>query len=144
MRRILWGLVPVLLLARAFARGGDAQKDRDRLQGAWVVKSLHVGGKAMPPPARDTTLTFEGQKWTQTIGKRMERGTYQLDPSKTPKQMDVIKETGDQGGPVLRGIYSLEGDTRKVGMSKKGPEGPRPASFDDKDASVVTLARVKS
>jgi uncharacterized protein (TIGR03067 family) len=141
MRRVLL-LVPVLVLAGASVRGGDATKDQERLQGTWAVKSMRVGGKEVDPPVKETKLTIEGNNWTQTGGKRTERGTYKLDPSKMPKHIDITKK-GDKGSPVLRGIYSLKGDTLKICVPNKGPEGPRPASFDDKDAYEVTLTRVK-
>jgi hypothetical protein len=56
-----------------------------------------------------------------------------------PKHIDLT----DKGGRVLRGIYALQGDTLKIALSAKGPEGPRPASFEDKDAAVVILKREK-
>ena len=140
MRRVLFGLVAVSLLAGAFARGGDAKKDEERIQGTWVVKSFRVGGEEKPPPVKDGKLTLSKGTWKQTGEGRTEEGMYKLDTTKKPKWIDVT----EKGGASIPGIYTLEGDTLKFAMPRKGPKGPRPNSFDDKDASVVVLKRVKS
>jgi uncharacterized protein (TIGR03067 family) len=133
------GLVAVVLAA-SLAQGGDAMKDRDKLQGTWVVKSRLAGGKEVPPAAKHDKLTFAGDRWIYTGVPVKEEGTYKLDPTKKPKHIDVF----EKGGRVHKGIYALEGDSLKVGMPAKGPGGPRPVSFDDKEADVLTLKREKS
>jgi uncharacterized protein (TIGR03067 family) len=110
-----------------------------------VGGQVHAGGgKEVPPPGKDIKLTFAGDKWTQTGGPVKEEGTYKLDPAKKPRQIDVVVKRAGKGDQVVRGIYALEGDTLKLGMSAKGAKGPRPTSFEDRDAVVVILKREKS
>ena len=143
MRPMTLGLVAVVL-ATSLAQGGDAKKDQEKLQGTWVVKSMLEGGKEVPPPVKDTKLTFAGDKWTQTGGPVKEEGTYRLDSTKKPKQIDVVVKRSGKDDLVLRGIYALESDSLKIGLSAQGPKGPRPTSFDDKDAVVFILKKQKS
>jgi uncharacterized protein (TIGR03067 family) len=140
MRPLQLGLV--VLLAGSSAWGGDAKKDRDKLQGTWVVKSMTEGGKDVPPPAKDLKLTFAGDRWTQKGGGDSQEGTYKLDPTKTPKHIDMVVQQDGKDALLGLGIYALEGDTLRVGMPK-GLFSPRPTSFDDKNAAVLTLKREK-
>jgi uncharacterized protein (TIGR03067 family) len=136
------GLAAVVLAA-SLAQGGDAKKDREKLQGTWLVKSMRIGGKDVPPPVKDGKLTFTGDKWTQTGGGSSEKGTYKLDSTKTPKHIDVVLQLDGKDGLTLPGIYRLEGDTLQIAMPAKGLFSPRPTSFEDKNAAVLTLKREK-
>lgn len=83
-------------------------------------------------------------------GKELWDGTFDLDPTATPKIWDHrSNEARKQGGDVL-GIYLLEGDSLKVGCvvgkwkDKEWTGKPRPAEFKLPEADVVLeLKRVK-
>ena len=66
--------------------------------------------------------------------------TYTLDPSTTPKSIDMTT-----GGRTKPGIYDLQGDTLRLCMSENTDE--RPTAFDSQPNSVndvvLTMKRVK-
>jgi uncharacterized protein (TIGR03067 family) len=144
MRRTTLGLALILLLAGANARGGDAKKDKEKLQGTWMLTSMEVGGKAVPLP-KDAKLIFAGDKLTATGGPMGdEHATYKLDAGKKPRQIDLIEKKDGKDGKTIQGIYSIEGDTLKLAFAVEAEKGPRPTAFEGKEVGVMTLKRVKS
>jgi uncharacterized protein (TIGR03067 family) len=84
------------------------------------------------------TLTPEMKKmnpqWIITADKitmrtqdRTQTGTYKLDPTKTPGEIDLIPLEGPEKGLTMPGIYAIEGDTLKICFT--GPQQVRPKEF---------------
>lgn len=71
----------------------------------------------------------------------MVQGTSQIDPTKTPKTVDLTITEGDGKGDVLLGIYEFEEEGRKVCFAQPGKE--RPAEFSSPPGSGRILARLK-
>ena len=70
------------------------------------------------------------------------KGTFKIDPSKKPKQIDVTPGDGPETGKVLLGIYSPTKDELKISMARRKE---RPKSLDGKPARnfIMTLKRDK-
>ena len=51
-------------------------------------------------------------------------GTQKLDPSKSPKTIDVTMTEGPSKGTVMLGIYEIDGDTLKVCFDPHGKKRP--------------------
>jgi RNA polymerase sigma-70 factor (ECF subfamily) len=94
----------------------DALKsDKTRIQGTWVVEFTEKDG-----------FRGVGDWWVIRADKIVlfRRGvgeddvdgeaTYVLDPTKTPKAIDLTPDRGPAKGKTLSGIYELEGDRLKV------------------------------
>jgi len=108
----------------------DAAKDKEKLQGTWLVVGGEEHGTKMPEAdvkMADMRFIIEGDKIQATRGgkEKGKGGTFKLDPSKKPKEIDLIddKET-------VKGIYSLDGDTLKFCLAKGGND--RPTDFTTK------------
>jgi uncharacterized protein (TIGR03067 family) len=146
MRRTAFGLGVLVLVAGGIARGGDAsKKDSEKLQGTWVATSLRLRGKDGPPPPAGSTWVIADDRITVVGGPKKDRyWTYRLDAAARPKEIDITEKKDGKEGEVTRGIYRLEGNFFTLAHSISGPKGPRPVSFDDKDAVVITLKRQKS
>lgn len=79
------------------------------LEGVWVAQSIEEDGKALAAAAvarvrytfRGTTLLVRGNHATD----REDSFTFQIDPSDTPKYLDLT----DANGYPTPGIYALEG-----------------------------------
>ena len=72
------------------------------------------------------------------------KGTFKLDASKKPKQIDITPTDGDEKDKVIHGIYSLEKDELKICIARGDKE--RPTEFESKEGSghmLVTLKRAK-
>jgi uncharacterized protein (TIGR03067 family) len=104
-----------------------AKKDLKALQGTWVTLKLVVDGEVLvdlkePPKDEEAgTLTYDEHKWVLKLGdKELARGTSKLDPTKTPKQIDLIHESGPNKGKTLLGIYELDGGDCWFGKNDRG------------------------
>jgi uncharacterized protein (TIGR03067 family) len=85
------------------AAGKDAgAKDEDKILGAWTfVSGEKDGRKISEEELKELRVTFAaGGKVTPKNGEKEEEGTYKLDPTKTPKEIDI-----SVGTKTLSGIY---------------------------------------
>ena len=111
-------------------RAGDkaeVEKELKKFQGTWTFVSVEAGGKELPASeVAGLVLTFEGAMHTVKKGNEViQVGTQKLDPSKSPKAIDVTLTEGPKKGAVLLGIYEIDGDTLKVCFDGK----KRPTEF---------------
>lgn len=104
----------------------DLDKEVKKFQGAWTFESSEAGGKALPAgQLKELVLTFEGDKHTVKKGNEViQIGTQKLDPSKSPKTIDVTMTEGPSKGAVMLGIYEFNGDTLKVCFDSGGKKRP--------------------
>jgi uncharacterized protein (TIGR03067 family) len=104
----------------------DLEKEVRKFQGAWTFESSETGGKELPASElAGLILTFEGDKHTVKKGNEMVQvGTQKLDPSKSPKAIDVTLTEGVNKGAVMLGIYEINGDTLKVCFDAAGKKRP--------------------
>ena len=63
----------------------------------------------------------------------IQAATQRLDPSKSPKTLDVTVTEGLNKGVVILGIYEISGDTLKVCFDPEGKK--RPTQFKSASAS---------
>jgi uncharacterized protein (TIGR03067 family) len=111
------------------ARAGDkadVEKELQKFQGTWTFESAEAGGRQLPAgDLKGLVLIFEGDKHTVKKGDEVVRvGTQKLDPSKSPKAIDVTITEGVNKGAVMLGIYEITGDTLKVCFDAEGKKRP--------------------
>jgi RNA polymerase sigma factor (sigma-70 family) len=122
-----------------------AKSDKERLQGRWPALSLEgangkVEGKGSE--ADRFKLVFDGDDYVfegafGTMGGDA-KGTFKLDPKKTPKEIDLESQQGR-----MVGIYELDGDTLKLCLNKVGV-AERPTEFTaDETRFVYVFKRAK-
>src|SRR5262245_59127791 len=110
-----------LLLAAAEAEEKKPVGDQEKIQGTWALVSGERYGKPLPEEVvKHVKLIFSGNKLTTKTGDRLAEGTFKLDPSKKPKEIDL-----DVEGNVGKGIYQLDGDTLKLVHGEVGDARPR-------------------
>ena len=107
----------------------DVEKEFKKFQGVWTFESIEAGGKKAPADQlKGATITFAGDKFTVKKGDEViQAGTQKLDPSKSPKSIDVLVTEGMKKGAVMLGIYEIDGDTLTVCFDEEGKK--RPAEF---------------
>jgi uncharacterized protein (TIGR03067 family) len=132
MRIFLAALFCVVGFA-ALGRSGTPADDRAELekevrkfQGTWTFESSETGGRALSAEdLKGLILTFEGDKHTVKKGDEViQVGTQKLDPSRSPKTIDVTMTEGPSKGTLMLGIYELDGDTLKVCFDPEGKKRP--------------------
>ena len=137
MRYVASMLVTTSLLATSACtkKGQDSasQQDSAALQGEWEIVSAESNGEPPPPGLLDgARFAFSGDKLT-LMGKD---GTFELDATKSPRQIDFVRGKSRQIG-----IYELDGDKLKLCV---GPADDRPTEFKTKprtDHSLFVLKR---
>ena len=104
------------------------------IEGKWLVVSVELAGQKIDN-LQGAELTLAGGKKTFKLpSDTVEKGTYTLDETKNPKQIDATTE-GKDG--TEKGIYALEGDTLKLCLATQG--GPRPGEFATKKGTDLIL-----
>ena len=104
----------------------DLEKEVKKFQGTWTFESSETGGMKLPAgELRRLILIFEGDKHTLKKGDEVVQvGTQKLDPSKSPKTIDVTMTEGPNKGKVMLGIYEIDADTLKVCFDPQGKKRP--------------------
>jgi uncharacterized protein (TIGR03067 family) len=115
----------------------DLEKEIKKFQGAWTFESSVTGGKELAAgDLKGLVLIFEGDKHTVKKGDEViQVGTQKLDPSKSPKTIDVTMTEGPSKGTVMLGIYEIDGDTLKVCFDAEGKK--RPTEFRSAAGSQI-------
>jgi uncharacterized protein (TIGR03067 family) len=118
----------------------DAKKEMEKLQGVWVMVSGERNGEALPDDqVKALKRTVKGEEFTITRdGETVVKGTFTVDPSKSPKTIDVMVTEGDNKDKKMLGIYEIDGDNYKVCYAPFGKD--RPKEFSSKGEEGITLA----
>jgi uncharacterized protein (TIGR03067 family) len=149
MQQVIYVLVvlttPLFLAADT---GDDVRKELKALQGKWKTVALEAAGKPFPKeavPAFTFIIAADGKATGQTA--KDEFGcTITVNPTKKPRTMDNLHQSGAHKGKKQFGIYKLEADKLTVCMTPPGSaESDRPKDFDTKDSTnvVFVFERVK-
>jgi uncharacterized protein (TIGR03067 family) len=132
----------VVLLAVVFASagvvaGGDDKGDLKQLAGIWSVVSARKAGKDAPEnEIKNIRLVFSEDKITIKVGEKPVEGSFKIDPSKKPRQIDITLK--DETG---KGIYQFKGDTLEICLSIPGQA--RPTEFKAPESTKNTLLVLK-
>ncbi len=125
------------LAATAQAKGAD------RTDGAWGVAAMEANGETLSADTFEgLKLTVEGDKYSVDKGGEIDRGTFSVDATKSPKQMDIRPETGPGAGRTILAIYEFSGDTMRVCYALEEGAG-RPASFKTASGSGLVMITYK-
>jgi uncharacterized protein (TIGR03067 family) len=148
-----------LLLAAAFclwaapaARADDKanQDELAKLAGEWLVTAKNVRGEALDPKAvkaANTVIIFgKDGKFEETYGdpnKPFEEGTFTIDATKKPRELDLIIVTSDKEKRDTPAIYELDKDTLRIAMINRLKDAKRPTNFDGGDNITVYVCKRK-
>src|ERR1019366_3135909 len=107
------------LLFVALAQPGveeKAKKDLEQMQGTWEMHALEINGKDVPVNKLEgTLLLIKGDEYRTKIKDKLLFGfRLKLDPSKDPKELDMIQKQPDGSEKVIKGIYTFEKDVFKM------------------------------
>lgn len=122
-----------------------APDEKLRMQGIWQPIRLERKGEFVEDSFRPTARIVVANDTVlfQVDGKTLVHLRFQIEPGRSPKQIDFTCTSGPAKGQVLRGIYSFTGD-RLTLCWPLDPAAPRPVIFldaPDKDHATLTLER---
>ena len=150
MKRFILGIVWLALAGVGAAdepKAGEVKKAAvakalETFTGTWEIVAVQPDGATKD--ARK--LMFNkggGYAALDKDGKELWAGTFEIDPTTTPKVWDHRSHDAKKEGKDVLGIYELDGDKLKVACvvgQWKGKEWtgkPRPTAIDPKAADVV-------
>jgi uncharacterized protein (TIGR03067 family) len=146
---VVWAVVGLLVTASADeAKQSETDKDLNKLEGTWVLAAVEFKGKA--PAPQDTTSEarrewiINGKKYTDgQVGAAYKKaqGYLRINPSKTPKAIDISDTANFKAADTSHGIYELDGDTLKTYFAAKGET--RPTEFKTKPKGLQAIAHWK-
>jgi uncharacterized protein (TIGR03067 family) len=111
-----------------------------RLQGTWQLISAESNGvKAPEERVKQTRVTITGNTHTVRFGDQVlaHDVRFEIDPTKTPKEVTDTINDGPNKGKQILGIYRLEGDMLTSCVAPPGKE--RPTEFTAGPGSGYTL-----
>lgn len=143
---VLAACAALCLVLAAAARGDDAKPatlpadaakaDREALQGIWRLVASEVKGRKDEKPP-ESALKFDGDEaYELKGGEKKDPAVYRLDPSKDPRQIDLIPQSGELKGTTVQAIYEIKGDTLRLAL---GDADRRPKAFVPGEGVTVVL-----
>lgn len=138
---------PILIIVTLAQDPAGAAKALEEHQGTWRVVSFQRNGQKTPDDlARSITRTVAKDHvvWKRD-GKSFAGTKVVLDPSQSPRHIDVLPDGGPSFGKRVLGIYKQDGDDLTICMADA--DAPRPTQFDAAEGSnhtLITLRREKA
>jgi len=116
----------------------DPKSELELMQGTWKISAAEMGGEKID--LSTTTLTIEKDAYTVKVGEQLDKGILKLDPSKSPRAMDIVGKEGPNKGKTFLAIYELKDDSIKICYAL---EGKRPTDFTTKGDKRLFMATYK-
>jgi uncharacterized protein (TIGR03067 family) len=139
MRTKLFLVLAAAVLVGAADPKADAVKDElKKFAGTWKLVAANFSEEDQKPEQVKTgSLVVEGDHFTLKFNNEVHKGKFVIDPAKKPKTIDVEFTAGALKDSQVKGIYQIDGDTRKSCFAM--PNQDRPTDFDrGKDKYVWT------
>ena len=113
-----------------------------RFGGVWKYESMVVEGQELQAAVfGGSRLLVQGDRFTAIDPEATYRGFYRVDPSATPKTIEITFTDGPEAGTTKYGIYTLEADTYRSCLALTGTV--RPLRFAAKAGSGQALQVLK-
>jgi uncharacterized protein (TIGR03067 family) len=119
----------LLLVSVAVAADADAEAELKALEGRWVIDRARLAGRDHLDDFAGMKLTIKGNEYLIEFAENSDRGTFTVDPAKSPKWIDI--QTAKKGpffGRTLHGIYKIEKE--KLILCCEADGKARPTAFE--------------
>lgn len=128
--------------------------DAEALLGEWAVTDFHAPGGAEDRSQFRNRARVTAETWSQQFNEgRYEDFEYAIDPTRSPKTLDLTYTDPRGKRLIVRAIYEVTGDELRVCMGSppvvEGPDGPqyaeskRPTAFEAKAGALLVYHRAK-
>lgn len=134
-----WLVALALTPTLAADDASTAESERARHRGTWVATSMIRDGESAPAAVVGSIRReVEGDHvaWTRD-GKRFAGTRFEVDPSPSPRALDLLPDGGPSRGERLLAIYKFEEETLTICVADVGR--PRPVRFEAGPGSRQTL-----
>ncbi len=143
MSKTIAVLACCLFLTIQPAIGAPENNDAAKLEGKWLPAEAEIGGQKIPLERLEgTLLTLSEGKYIADVAGERDQGTYKIDATKKPKEIDVMPAPeGPNKGRLLLAIYEWSDDSLRICYELEG--GQRPTEFKTAPNSTRMLVRYK-
>jgi uncharacterized protein (TIGR03067 family) len=130
-----WLALVVVGLLTAADTQDAARQDLARFQGRWVLRSAERDGKQTPgEEVQKFRLTIHGDKFVLSKDTVVvSEGTFTLDPTKKPKEIDETATAGPSKGKTFLAVYEIDDEQHKICFAAPGKD--RPTEFSSTPGS---------
>lgn len=105
------------------------------LNGTWLVTATEANGEQVgKEEIAGITVKIANGKFTLNRSGTEDTGTFTVDATKSPKQMNIRPETGEGAGANVPAIYECNGDSLRICYETE-PGADRPRSFSTSSGS---------
>lgn len=120
-------ILPLAFLIAMVSQGDVAKNDLAKFQGNWRLLAAERDGKKMAPDeVMKIRLTIQGDRFV--LRKDLvviSEGTFKLDPTRKPKEIDETITFGPNKGKVFQAIYDITDEEHRICFAAAGQERPR-------------------
>ncbi len=120
------------------AKAPKIADEETKFAGKWSFKSVKLNGKEMSGTLfKNALMTLKDNHFSTSQAGVVHEGVYIVDPTASPKIIDIVFTKGPDRGKVVRGVYSLEGDVYTICIGLN--ETTRPTALESKPGSGNVL-----
>jgi uncharacterized protein (TIGR03067 family) len=114
------------------------KRELRKFEGTWLMASGEQDGKPLAADVvKKARLVIQGERHTVKVGDDTYVGTHKLDPTKSPRTIDVKDSEGPFKDKTLKGIYELTDEAFRVCFAP--PDKDRPTEFTTKSGTGMML-----
>lgn len=147
-KEVLHSFTPVVRSPDGGAPTGafePAGKDGEAIVGTWRVRKLVMGGREVPdrddrPDTLHYTFNADGTASAEVFSSKS-TGTFKLDPTASPKAIDIDLKNAYGISHPQRGVYELDGDTLTVCETRD--RRPKDLKATGEGVTLLVLERVR-
>jgi len=137
-------LLTATVLAADDRKDEKSDDGRKAFQGTWTIVETKKEGKKGEEPVSAPTVVFDGDKYRIKAGdKVVEEGTFKVDASKTPKQIEVAATAGTDKGMRWHGVYELKDESLRAVVGPTDKDRPAKLEAPGPGTRTFTLKRAK-
>jgi uncharacterized protein (TIGR03067 family) len=137
----------LLALGLATAVGNSpartAGQERKQLTGAWKLVSVTRNGRQVLKKdlkKHRAVAVFRGKRMIGWMDNRVYNdAAFAIDPSKTPKTIDITDMRGKYRGKKQLGIYEIDGSTLRICHARPGKKRPTNLSADEGSGQTLEV-----
>ena len=134
------GMILAAVVLVSCVNAADPKRELELMQGTWVIVSAEMGGEKVEG-FKDAKLIIDKDSYAVTVGGQKDKGVLNLDPSQSPRAMDIVGREGPNKGKTFPAIYELRDESMKICYALDGTK--RPTEFSSKGDKKLFLVHYK-
>jgi uncharacterized protein (TIGR03067 family) len=117
----------------------STKDDKKAFEGTWSLVSVEINMQPLEmDKLKGAKLVIKGASYSFMLGKTRLELTYEINPTKEPKHLDLTIVQGLEKGQTYHAIYKLEGNRLTICRHTE-PGKARPSTFATEPASGLML-----